>query len=213
MLRRFTPTGKRADIAKNVAQMQRVIVCFARELMQTAGSTTTRAQTHVITPVVWSARGEPSSLSPLCKSEGMERRMALQFKDPPFGRDALCESAFAIRRSTLRRFLSPEPYFRVGADALSAAYPAGFGRPSAPPRPAIEGSPSWWVRTVDRSLPGAGCEPARGRRARPKPVTGPEPPGRPPHLRPAVLPGCSTSGSPHEASPREQAKRNIHQYI
>ena len=174
MLRRFTPTGKRADIAKNVAQMQRVIVCFARELMQTAGSTTTRAQTHVITPVVWSARGEPSSLSPLCKSEGMERRMALQLEIRLLGgtRSAKARSPsgaplcgdFCLRSRTSG--WGPTPY--------DAAYPAGFGRPSAPPRPAIEGSPSWWVRTVNRSLPGAGCEPARGRRARTDPF-GPDP--------------------------------------
>jgi hypothetical protein len=150
---------------------------------------------------------------------GAERRVALKVDSAPIKRGAPCDKALALRGAPLRRLQTSGPCFRTARGASIPALKTAHRRPSGCPvggafasRSAASSShrrqPLLVGADGDPRLPSAGCEPARGRRARLGwSVAGP------PNPRGALsrisgqgpVPGCSTSGSPHEASPREQA--------
>ena len=106
----------------------------------------------------------------------------------------------------LRRFLSPEPYFRVGADAFAPLIRPAFA--------SLQPHRVQPFKAAPLSGGGRGPEaPGCGVRTRPRaprsardPLSDLKPPGSLSRISgQGPVPGCSTSGSPHEASPREQA--------
>jgi hypothetical protein len=155
-------------------------------------------------------RAGPLPRVPLAKVRGWSAERRILGKSPPCGGARLstrspsgapvcgdlCPWTRASGRRSRRRALHPLPPRQAFASLrlllvqpLKAAPRSGCGR--APKASRAEG-----------------CESPRGRRARPNRVSPLRPPGRR-HISGAVLPGCSTSGSPLDASPHEQAMRNI----
>jgi|GEM_PF-5934443 len=135
----------------------------------------------------WRAGRAYSKSSPL-KSEGMERRLALN--NAPFGA-APCEGARALRRSSAA-FFDPGPRFpEAFAPAISQA-PGG--------RTVV--SSRWSPGSPESGMPaGRGGRETWGSLSRP---LCPEVSG--PHLRP-VPPACSAFKTPHESAPRRAGCR------
>jgi hypothetical protein len=89
---------------------------------------------------------------------------------------------------------------RAGCPVRGAFAPLSAASSSHRRQPLVMGADG------DPRLPSAGCEPARGRRARPGLST--RSPGSPSRISGQdPVPGCSTSGPPHESAPREQARQ------
>ena len=140
------------------------------------------------------------------ESEGMERRTALVFGVPPFGRLRVLRNALAIRRSTCGDFC---PWTRTSVPRVI--------RPCGPTRireafASLHPDAVQPLKAAPRSRSGRAPRASRGRGA--NPPAGAARPKLSPRLRAAVVrgespprrPGCSTSGSPLDGAPHEQVR-------